>query len=98
MKTTINTKCGIYNTQYSIKDHKNGEVTVRAPFVKWVGDSGHLAFRNNRLAGDDAIAAKEFFKAGELIMAANNGGGALMLDDVLNGNRMDGVSVIGILN
>lgn len=94
---TISITVGIYDTTYRATFHRNGDITVRAPYVKWTGDTGSLAFKRITLSGDDAVAAKQFFSAGENVMAANNGGGALSLQDVLDGNRFPGVRVTGLL-
>jgi hypothetical protein len=90
---TINATVGIYNTEYSATVHRNGEVTVRAPYVKWVGSTGHLAFKKVTVSGDDASEVKKFFDRSELALPANCFGGMLTLDDVLNGDRHPNVYV-----
>ena len=97
MNNFLSVKTGIYETGYSAVFHRNGDVTVREPFVKWNGNTGVLSFRKTRLSGREAGAVREFFTAGELVLSANNGGGALSLDDVLNGHMMPGVKITGRL-
>ena len=94
---TINVTVGIYASGYTAIYHRNGDVTVRSPYVRWAGNTGSLAFERTTLTGDDAVAAKAFFDSGESVMAANNGSGALSLQDVLDGNRFPGVRVTGLL-
>jgi len=42
---TINTTCGIYNTEYRLINHRDGSISVKAPYIKWIGNTGSLAFR-----------------------------------------------------
>ena len=45
MSKTINATVGIYNTQYTIINHRDGGISVKTPYIKWVGNSGGLAFK-----------------------------------------------------
>lgn len=94
---TISAQVGIYDTAYRATFHRDGSITVRAPYVKWTGDNGGLAFRNVTVEGLEADAVREFFKAESLVMAANNGGGSLSLDEVLDGEMRPGVRIVGEL-
>lgn len=42
----ISTQCGIWETSYRLIKHKNGSISVKAPFVRWKNNNGSLAFRN----------------------------------------------------
>jgi hypothetical protein len=46
MSKTLNTACGIYNTEYTLTKHRNGGCTVKAPYINWQEGSGVLAFKN----------------------------------------------------
>ena len=41
---TIDTTVGIYDTQYTLINHRDGSISVKCPYVKWVGNTGCLAF------------------------------------------------------
>jgi len=62
MNKSINIKVGIYDSQATITRHRNGSVTIRKPFIKWVNNTGWLSFDKLHIpAGDDAIHAVEIF-------------------------------------
>jgi hypothetical protein len=42
---TVPTKCGIYDSHYTLIRHRDGRVSVKAPYVKWYKGVGSLAFR-----------------------------------------------------
>jgi len=46
---TINTTCGIYDTEYSLINHKDGGISVKTPFIKWTNNSGTLAFKQVKI-------------------------------------------------
>ena len=46
---TINTICGIYDTEYSLINHKDGGISVKTPFIKWTNNSGSLAFKQVKI-------------------------------------------------
>lgn len=46
---TISTKVGIYDTEYRLIQHRDGSISVKTPYVKWVGNTGSLAFKNVRI-------------------------------------------------
>lgn len=93
----INATVGIYDTAYTAVFHRDGSITVRAPFISWSGNTGSLKFERSRFIGREAEIVREFFKEGELVLAANTGDGALMLTDVLAGQDMSGISITGRL-
>lgn len=94
---TISAQVGIYITAYLATFHRDGSITVRAPYIKWTGNNGCLAFRKVTVEGQEADAVREFFKAESLVMAANCFGGALTLNEVLDGDMRHGVRVVGKL-
>ena len=55
----IDLTVGIYNSQATITRHKNGDITIRSPFVKWANNTGVLAFENIKLTGKPAKIASE---------------------------------------
>lgn len=58
-------KCGIYDTEYTLATHKDGSVTLRAPYIKWEGNTGNLAFRRVKVPpGELAQVALDAFSAG----------------------------------
>ena len=94
MNKSIDVTCGIYNTEYRLIQHKDGTISVKAPYVKWTDNSGSLSFRTVKISKDDKADVLAFFEEDELALDANNGCGILTLEDVLNGDRYDGVHVI----
>ena len=42
---SISTTCGIYETEYTLIKHRNGDISVKTPYVKWTGNTGSLAFK-----------------------------------------------------
>ena len=64
---TIDCNVGIYNTEYTLTEHKDGSITVRQPFVRWENNSGSLDFQNRKIeAGKTAERVKQFFEKEEL--------------------------------
>ena len=50
MKKYINVQIGIYNTEITLKtQHRNGDVTLNVPFIKWSNNSGVLSFYKVRI-------------------------------------------------
>jgi len=43
-RKSISVKVGIYDTAYKLIEHRDGSVTVMAPWIRWVGSSGNLDF------------------------------------------------------
>lgn len=42
---TIETKCGIYETKYRLIRHHDGSISIKTPYIRWINNSGSLAFR-----------------------------------------------------
>ncbi len=57
----IDVEVGIYDAQSEITRHKNGDVTVKEPFVKWVGQTGTLDFWEKRYTGREATIISAIF-------------------------------------
>ena len=55
---TIDTQCGIYNTEYRLIKHKDGTISVKSPYIKWTNNTGRLAFKDVKITRfvDAAIA------------------------------------------
>ena len=86
-KNYIDVKCGIYDTQYTVRDHGD-HIIVVAPYIKWVGNSGNLAFSSSRI--DDAAGItliRAMVEADETIIGYDNNCGYLTIDEVLDGHR-----------
>ena len=58
---TIDLQIGIYDTQATIIRHRNGDVTIAAPWIKWTQDNGSLAFKKIHLSGAEANRASAVF-------------------------------------
>lgn len=50
MSNTIGTTCGIYDTSAQVVFNGDGAATVRAPYIKWVNNSGRLAFKKVKIS------------------------------------------------
>jgi len=85
LNRTIDCQTGIYDTEYTLVCHKDGSVTVKAPFIRWVNNSGSLDFTNTTIkAGKKAEFVKKFFEADELVI--DDEGMFLTIDDVIYNN------------
>lgn len=82
---TIDCKCGIYDTAYKIRVvHKDGTITVSAPYIKWVRGTGILSFRDTRLTLSETSKVIVCFERGKLcIPDAFSTTGVFELDCVL---------------
>jgi hypothetical protein len=59
---TITRRVGIWDAKYRLIAHRDGRVTIRAPFVAWNGNTGSLAFCKIKfLAGLWADEAVRYF-------------------------------------
>jgi|APLak6261659701_1056019.scaffolds.fasta_scaffold00028_14 hypothetical protein len=58
---TIETTCGIYNTKYLLINHKDGSISIKSPFIKWINNTGVLAFKNVKIK-DFVEQAKKCFE------------------------------------
>ena len=67
---TINTTCGIYDTEYSLINHKDGCISVKTPFIKWTNNSGTLAFKKVKIT-KFIEKTKECFANGNAEMSIN---------------------------
>lgn len=74
----IYVKVGIYDAQYELREHKDGRVTVKVPYVKWVGNNGSLSHEIVIVDQLFVNKVKSFFESGEL---CNDSGESL--DDYL---------------
>lgn len=63
---SINMTCGIYDTEITCIRHRDGSTTIRAPYIKWINNTGNLAFRKFRVFGAASKAARRLFDAGEI--------------------------------
>ena len=93
MKQTIDCKCGIYDTEYTLTV-TGDKMTVKAPYIKWVNNNGSLAFRRVVVRDEDKADVQAFFDEDVLVLPANNNAENLGLVDVLDGNRYPDVHVI----
>lgn len=65
MAKTLDTTCGIYETEYTLTCHRDGTRTVRAPYIKWEGSSGCLAHRNVKASSEHAGYIDACFEQGD---------------------------------
>ena len=88
MKTTkIDVQCGIYETEYTIRDYGK-KIVVTCPYVHWDSGSGSLDFAKNTVSTEQGLAlVREMAEAGELIIAAATNCGCLTMDDVVIDRR-----------
>ena len=71
---TLDTTCGIYNTEYKLIAHKNGTYSVKSPYIKWVNNSGSLAFKTVKINKFkdfivDAFDGETEISVGEIVYA-----------------------------
>jgi hypothetical protein len=67
MNRKIATTVGIYRATYTLTCHKDGSVTIRAPSIKWTGNTGTLAYTRYHVGRLCLISIiKTLFEAGEL--------------------------------
>jgi len=72
MNKQIDCTVGIYDTEYTLTEHRNGTITVKAPQIKWTGNSGSLDFTRIKITKPSVIAeVKRFFR--EEILADDTG-------------------------
>ena len=71
---TIDLQTGTYHREkygiarFTLTCHRDGSVTVRYPYIRWVGNSGSLDFTKTKIkAGKRAKMVKHFFEIGELV-------------------------------
>jgi len=65
--TTIDVKCGIYDTCYTIRDY-GSKMTIKAPYIKWTNNSGNLNFANRTITTPRGMAyLREMTASGELV-------------------------------
>jgi hypothetical protein len=95
MTKSIACTTGIYQSAYELITHKDGSVSVKAPYIKWTRDgaNGNLAYQTYGIADADKPEVLKFFEADTLVLEANNNAGALTLQDILDGNRAEDVHV-----
>jgi len=77
----IDVTCGIYSTEYRLISHRDGNFSVKAPFVKWRGNTGVLAFETLSVPEKRKATVLKMFSQG----VALNDFGNLTLDDCLAG-------------
>ncbi len=58
---SLDVQVGVYGTQATITRHRDGQVTIKAPFIKWVNSTGSLAFETIKLSNPAASLASEVF-------------------------------------
>lgn len=69
MAKTIDIKCGIYDTEYTLTEHRDGSISVKAPYIKWVNNTGNLAFQTVNIPnGHVAEQIKLAFTADSLFL------------------------------
>ena len=73
MKKQIACKCGIFDTAYTLICHRDGSVSIKAPFIKWSYNNENLYFWTSRVSSPEMVKkVKGFFERQEL--ATDTGG------------------------
>jgi len=68
--TTIETTCGIYETETTIRDYGH-KVCVTNPYIKWVNNSGTLDFEKATFKKAEQMTAIRKFSDAECLCAAD---------------------------
>jgi len=80
-KQTIDVTTGIYDTEYTMRDY-GGKITITAPFVRWVNNSGSLDFRKTTVTNAKTMdVIRQMFNGGEMVNDDQDN-----LQDILDGN------------
>lgn len=83
---TINITCGIYETEYSLTAHRDGSITVKAPYIKWINNNGSLDFSNYHFsAGSLAEKIKQAFANNTLFLSGYEAEFCVTLQDAIDG-------------
>lgn len=77
----IDITCGVYQTEYRLIAHRDGSFSVKSPYVKWVGNTGHLAFNTTVVPKKRQTEVLEMFKDRVTLTSC----GRLTLEDCLGG-------------
>lgn len=80
---------GIYDTAYRATFHRDGDVSVKVPYVRWECGTGNLTFKMVRTHGNTAKDVAKFFRANTDCLPANCFGGYATLSEVLEGSYKD---------
>jgi hypothetical protein len=83
MSKTLDTKCGIYNTEYTLTRHRDGSCTVKAPYIQWRDNSGVLAFKKIHIKPVQAKDVIWFFDSQTMY---NDGTGLTLDAEIHNPN------------
>jgi hypothetical protein len=62
MAKTIPAHIGIYDTQYTLIKHRDGTLSVKVPYIKWVNQLGSLAFKKVKIERHAALVVSSFEK------------------------------------
>jgi hypothetical protein len=79
--TTIDATCGIYDTEYTLRDYGK-KLVVTAPRIKWENNSGCLDFKKTTITNPDTMTVvRAMFAHDELVTDDD-----VCLGDILEGN------------
>lgn len=96
MAKTINTQVGIFDASYTMINHKDGTVTVRAPRLNQSSNSS-IGVKYDKYKITEVYLTEmvnKFFDANVLSLPANNMAETLTLDDILEGRVYPGVCLL----
>jgi len=65
-KTTIECKCGIYDTEVTIRDYGH-KVCITTPYIKWTGNAGCLNFEKSTFTDTKHMGIMRDFAKAESI-------------------------------
>jgi hypothetical protein len=79
--STIDCKCGIYDTEYTMRDYGD-KIMVTSPTVKWENNSGSLDFEKTTITNKRTIdVVRKMFEDEDLVNEDQE-----VLQDILDGN------------
>ena len=84
IKSTIDVTCGIYDTEYTVRDYRT-HIVVTEPYIKWVNNSGNLAFCKHKITNVDAMAIVRIM-ADDNEMMLSDGDGTINIEDIFKNN------------
>ena len=79
--TKIDVRCGIYDSEYTIRDYGD-KITVKAPYIKWVDNSGNLDFVTTTVTHIAAMRVLRYMVEEDCLITDDGE----TIQDILDGN------------
>lgn len=86
MKKTIDVTVGIYDTEITMNENKDGTITVKVPEIKWKNNTGTLSFFRKTFSGKMAKCINDFFEIEKTVLFDYEGYEYVCLYDLINGH------------